>query len=430
VRPAKQEERRRAAETEDRDTATGSRSFIERVSTIGHQPTDSRGVRTRKTTLVVTTLIGAVVVIPWGLFYISIGLVLTGMIPLVYATLSAIGIAHFQRTQDDRFLRYEQIVLFLVLPVLVHVTLGGFVNSSGVVMYSIIGVLGGVTSADAKRGWLWFAAYSAFVFVLIPLDPIFRTWAPELSANFIATLLAINILTVSLLVYLFTLVYVQARSRLAAQLAEERERSERLLLNVLPASIAARLIDGEQPIADRYDEVAVLFADIVDFTPLSEGMSADDLVAGLNGVFSAFDDLAAAHGVEKIKTIGDAYMVVSGAPHPGADVNVLADLALRMRASASSQSIGDRAGIAMRFGMDVGPVIAGVIGESKFIYDVYGDTVNMASRMESTGVTNRIQITERVVSQLNERFEITERGPLEVKGKGMVTTYFLDGPES
>jgi guanylate cyclase len=413
-------------EAQNLDTATASRSFVGRVLTIGQKPTDSRGVRTRKTTLVITTIIGAIVVIPWGLFYISIGLVLTGMIPLVYTTLSAIGIAHFQRTRDDRFLRYEQIVLFLLLPMLVHVTLGGFVNSSGVVMYSIIGVLGGVTSADAKRGWLWFAAYSAFIFALIPLDSVLRTWAPELSANFIATLLAVNILTVSLLVYLLTLVYVQARSRLAAELAEERERSERLLLNILPASIATRLIEGERPIADRYDEVAVLFADIVDFTPLSEHLSADDLVAGLNNVFSEFDALVAAHGVEKIKTIGDAYMVVSGAPDPGADVNVLADLALRMRASASRQRIGDRVGIAMRLGMDVGPVIAGVIGESKFIYDVYGDTVNMASRMESTGVTNKIQVTERVVSRLNGRFDITKRGPLDVKGKGAVTTYFID----
>ena len=139
-------------EAQNLDTATTSPSFVGRVLTIGQKPTDSRGVRTRKTTLVVTTIIGAIVVIPWGLFYVSIGLVLTGMIPLVYTTLSAIGIAHFQRTRDDRFLRYEQVVLFLLLPTLVHVTLGGFVNSSGVVMYSIMGVLGAVTFADTKRG--------------------------------------------------------------------------------------------------------------------------------------------------------------------------------------------------------------------------------------------------------------------------------------
>jgi guanylate cyclase len=405
-----------------------ARSLINRFVAIGHSANDSRGVQTRKTTLLVTTVIGAIVVIPWGLFYISIGLVVTGMIPIVYAILSAIGILHFRRTRDDRFLRYEQITLFLLLPMLVHFTLGGFVNSSGVIMYSIIAVLGAMTVADARRGEFWFVAYAVLVILLIPLDPLLRTWAPDLSQDFIAILLAINIITVSLLVYLFTLVYVRARSRLAAELAEERERSERLLLNVLPASIATRLKDGEKPIADRHDSVAVLFADIVDFTPMSENLLAEELVDALNSIFSVFDEIALEHGVEKIKTIGDAYMVMSGAPDPGKDVNDLAAVALAMRDAAATHTLGGAGIVSMRFGMDVGPVVAGVIGESRFIYDVYGDTVNTASRMESNGVPDRIQITGRVVDELDSRFTVTERGSIEIKGKGTITTYFLDGP--
>jgi guanylate cyclase len=400
--------------------------MIDRIAAIGYLPDDSRSTRTRKTTLVITTIIGAIVVIPWGLFYISIGLVFTGLIPITYAVLSAFGVAHFGRTKDDRFLRYEQIGLFFLLPVLVHITLGGFVNSSGVVMYAIVGLLGAVSFADAKRGGLWFAGYAAVVIVLIPLDPLLRTWAPDLSTNFIVTLLAANILTVSLLVYLLTLVYVRARLRLADELAEERERSERLLLNVLPASIAARLIDGEKPIADQYDSVAILFADIVDFTPMSENLSPDELVLSLNSIFSEFDEIALAHGVEKIKTIGDAYMVMSGAPDPGKDVNDLAAVALAIRDAATNQTLGNGGSVSIRLGMDVGPVVAGVIGESRFIYDVYGDTVNTASRMESNGVPNKIQITGRVAEQLDDQFLITERGPIEIKGKGTVTTYFLE----
>jgi adenylate cyclase len=403
--------------------------MIDRVMSIGHLPGDSRYTRTRKTTLVVTTIIGAVVVIPWGLFYISIGLVITGLIPITYAALSAIGIAQFKRTKDDRFLRYEQIVLFLMLPTLVHFTLGGFVNSSGVVMYSIIGVLGAVSFADARRGGLWFAGYAAVVIALVPLDPVLRTWAPDLSANFVATLLAANILMVSLLVYLLTLVYVRARSRLADELAEERERSERLLLNVLPASIAARLIGGEKPIADHYDSVAILFADIVDFTPISEHLSPDELVESLNSIFSEFDKIALAHGVEKVKTIGDAYMAMSGAPDPGKDVDDLAAVALAIRDAAAAQSLGSAGSVSIRLGMDVGPVVAGVIGESRFIYDVYGDTVNTASRMESNGLPNKIQITGRVAEQLDDRFLVIERGPMEIKGKGTATTYFLEGSD-
>ncbi len=234
------------------------RSLMERTAAIGQRPDDTRGLKTRKTTLVITTIIGAIVVIPWGIFYVGIGLVFTGMIPLFYATLSAVGIIHFHRTKDDRFLRYGQTILFLLLPTLVHITLGGFVNSSGVVMFSIIGVLGAVSYADTKHGGIWIAGYAVVVLALVPIDPILRTWAPSLSENFIAAFLAINILLVSLLVYLLTLVSGRARSRLAAELAEERERSERLLLNVLPASIAARLITANKPIADRYDNVAIL----------------------------------------------------------------------------------------------------------------------------------------------------------------------------
>ena len=407
------------------DTATPS--LIARVSTIGHQPGDDRNVRTRKTTLVVTTMIGAIAVIPWGILYVSIGLVITGMIPLVYSALSAIGIVHFHRTRDDRFLRNEQVVLFFLLPILVHITLGGFVNSSGVAMYSIVSFLGAVSYADTKRGVLWFAGFAVLVLSLVLLDPILRTWAPDLSANFITALLAANILTLALLVYLLTLVYVRARSRLAAELAEERERSERLLLNVLPMSIAQRLKEGEKPIADRYDSVAVLFADIVDFTPMSEQLSAGDLVDALNAIFSEFDKIATAHGVEKVKTIGDAYMAMSGAPDPGTDVNDLADVALAIRDAAVGQSLGNGERVSMRFGMDVGPVVAGVIGQSRFTYDVYGDTVNTASRMESSGQRDRIQITKRVAEQLDKRFIVSKRGPVEIKGKGTVTTYFLEG---
>lgn len=403
-------------------------NLIQRVSQLGTSDTDDRATRTRKTTLVLTTVIAATIVIPWGMFYMAIGLPRAGAIPLVYSAVSFAAIAHFAKTHDDTFLRYEQTTLLLVLPVLVHIALGGFVTSSGVAMYTIIGIVGALTFASPKRPWYWFGAYAVLMLLLVPLDSTFRRWAPDLSDEFIATFLAVNMLTTALIVFMSMAVYRNERHRLAAELAEERKRSEDLLLNVLPASIATRLIDGETTIADRYDEIGVLFADIVDFTPLSERLSADDLVDGLNGLFSVFDELALNHGVEKVKTMGDSYMVISGAPERGTDMVALASLALDMRDAAADVSIGDRNGVDMRFGMDVGPGIAGVIGESKFIYDVYGDTVNMASRMESHGEPNRIQITERAADQLRSRFDITERGTIDIKGKGMATTYFLNGP--
>jgi guanylate cyclase len=397
-----------------------------RVSRLGSREDDDPAVQTRKTTLVLTTIIVSAIVVPWGIFYMWIGVPLAGAIPLVYATLSVIGVAHLAHTRDAKFLQYEQILLLLTLPVLVHIVLGGFINSSGVVMYSFVGVIGALSFATARPG-MWFGGYTVLVLALLPLDSTLRSWAPDLPFGVVTALFAVNIASTGFIVFMSMSVYVRARDQIALELDNERARSDRLLLNVLPEAIANRLKDGEQPIADRYDEVAVLFADIVDFTPLSESLSADDLVEGLNRLFGVFDELALIQGVEKVKTIGDSYMVISGAPEPGADTQSLARLALDMREAAAAIRIGDREGIAMRFGMDVGPAVAGVIGESKFIYDVYGDTVNMASRMESHGEPNKIQITERVATSLTGRFDITERGLTDIKGKGAMRTFFLNG---
>jgi guanylate cyclase len=217
-----------------------------------------------------------------------------------------------------------------------------------------------------------------------------------------------------------------------ATLGTERERSERLLLNVLPAKIAERLKGADGRIAERFDDVTVLFADLVGFTSFAEGMDPDELVALLDEIFSAFDDLADGAGLEKIKTIGDAYMVAGGLPerrpdHPAA----VARMALGMRdeLSAIEARRGMRDAFSLRIGIDTGPVVAGVIGRRKFIYDLWGDTVNTASRMESHGVAGEIQVTSRTRDRLVDAFELHPRGTVDVKGKGPMETHFLVGPK-
>ncbi|GAB4479845.1 MAG: hypothetical protein Kow00124_25930 [Anaerolineae bacterium] len=208
----------------------------------------------------------------------------------------------------------------------------------------------------------------------------------------------------------------------------ERERSERLLLNVLPGPIAERLKRNEATIADSFPEVTVLFADIVDFTPLSQRFNPDELVALLNGIFSAFDELTERHGLEKIKTVGDAYMVVGGLPQPRPDhTAAVADLALAMQEAIGEFHTPDGEPFRMRVGMHTGPVVAGVIGSTKFIYDLWGDTVNTASRMEAFGVPGAIQVTEAIYTRLCDAFHMEERGMVEVKGKGAMRTYLLHG---
>jgi class 3 adenylate cyclase len=214
------------------------------------------------------------------------------------------------------------------------------------------------------------------------------------------------------------------QARLALQ--EEKEKSEQLLLNILPLPIATRLKQGRSTIADHFAEVTVMFADIVEFTQLSEHLSPQDLVALLNDIFSQFDHMAEQHQLEKIKTIGDAYMVVGGIPHERCDhAQAVADMALDMQAMA--QAFSDRTGqsFRLRIGINTGPVVAGVIGTKKFIYDLWGDTVNTASRMESFGVAEHIQVTETTYQCLKDTHALDLRGEVWVKGKGHMRTYFL-----
>jgi class 3 adenylate cyclase len=215
----------------------------------------------------------------------------------------------------------------------------------------------------------------------------------------------------------------------AKRLVERTSReNERLLLSILPASIAQRLRDGEVVIADRFDEMAVLFADVVDFTPLSTRLSPVELIDTLNVVFSAFDALADKHGLEKIKTVGDSYMVVGGI-ETGADDPAarLADMGLEMVEVARAASRATGHPLEIRIGMNVGPTVAGVIGVKRFIYDVWGDTVNTASRMESLGLPGRVQVTRATRDRLAHTHGFERRGIIDVKGKGQLETWFLLG---
>jgi class 3 adenylate cyclase len=202
--------------------------------------------------------------------------------------------------------------------------------------------------------------------------------------------------------------------------------NERLLLSILPASIATRLKSGDAGIADHFSEVSVLFADIVGFTELSGGMSPKTLVSLLDDLFTLFDQLAREHRVEKIKTVGDCYMAVSGVPEERADhAPALADMALEMVEALKEFNRNQGTFLQIRIGLNTGPVVAGVIGRSKFIYDLWGDTVNTASRMESTGVPNRVQVTEQMQRALASKFELESRGEVEVKGKGRLPAWLL-----
>lgn len=221
------------------------------------------------------------------------------------------------------------------------------------------------------------------------------------------------------------------RQIIEACLRTEQEKSDRLLLNILPAEIAQQLKQEQSAIANRFDTVTILFADIVDFTGLSTQISPIELVNSLNQIFSSFDRLAEFYGLEKIKTIGDAYMVVGGLPTPCKNhATAVAQMALDMQQSISQFKTATGKSFQLRIGINTGSVVAGVIGLKKFSYDLWGDAVNLASRMESHGVIGKIQVSETTYTFLKDEYKLEKRGEIKVKGRGEVTTYFLIGKNS
>jgi class 3 adenylate cyclase len=281
----------------------------------------------------------------------------------------------------------------------------------------------------------WAAGYRLWVLAVVAWfggGPLVWVTVSDLPPAFRAQLLNGAVSDLALLAAVLLLgEAVRARRALDQEhrlLLAEQERSERLLLNVLPAPIADRLKRGEEVIADDFTEVTVLFADLVDFTARSRDTTPERVVQLLDDLFSALDTLAERYRLEKIKTIGDAYMVVGGLPNPRPDhAQAVADMALDVRAEVARHTDPTGEPLAVRIGIDTGPVVAGVIGRRKFSYDLWGDTVNTASRMESDGVPGCIQVTERTWRRLRDGYRLQRRGPIQVKGKGEMTTWFLVG---
>ena len=404
-----------------RPTPGGIRRSIERLASLGVSPGDNDEICVQKVTLTLAAMTVTVLSVVWVGTYLVLGLPQSAAIPFTYQVVSVVTLAIFARTKDYRFFRFSQVVLIIWLPFLLQWSLGGYAASSAVSLWALEGALGAMFFFTAAGAIPWFVLFIVLTVVSGLAEPWLSQHAAVIPTPLVTAFFVLNIVGVSVTAYLLLQVAIRARDSALAS-------SERLLLNVLPRSIAERLKREPGIIADSHPDVTVVFADVVDFTPFAERTAPERVVGVLDEIFSSFDGLAERLGLEKIKTVGDAYMVVAGLPDPRPDhPEAGADMALAMQAELGRLCTALNLDLRIRVGMHSGPVIAGVIGRRKFSYDLWGDAVNTASRMESSGLPGRIQVTETVFERLRAGYSFEPRGEVDIKGKGPLHTYLLTG---
>ncbi len=394
----------------------GLRMRIPLIAQIGADRRDSDDVALQKVILISVVLASAVAAALWSLVYIAVGAWAAGAIPATYSILSVANTALLGSFRRYQVYRFTQLTLILLLPWLMMISLGGFHNSSAVILWSTLCPLGALIVHDLRAASRWFC-----VFLLLLAGGAFLQspgGSASLPPSMVTIFYILNIGCVLSVVFAMLYYFVDKKNVFQA-------KSEMLLLNILPVEISNILKGEHRTIADQYDDASILFADVVEFTPLARSMSPTELVGLLDEVFVCFDLLVEKYQLEKIKTIGDCYMVVAGVPRPRADhAHALARLALDMQACVDKREFCGRR-LTFRIGMNSGPVVAGIIGRKKFIYDLWGDAVNMASRMESHGQSQAIQITHATYELIKDDFICETRGSIDVKGSGEMEIWHI-----
>jgi adenylate cyclase len=399
------------------------RAFMKRLfnvmAGIGARPNEDDDSRLRRMVFIWASLAGVPCLAIYCGVFTFLGAPLAAGIMFAYMAICLIDLIAFSMTGRG----FSQFLLFLTLSPLIAslllvIIFGGLMASAMHVVWGLLTPLGALVVYGPKAARRCFAGYVGVLGLGTFLSYNITDPINVLDPRGISALMGLNIIGVSAFSFTILHYFVRERDLALGLVRSERERSETLLLNILPKDIVSILKRESRTIADHFDGASILFADVVDFTPMSEKMSPTELVDLLNEIFSYFDTLVEKYDVEKIKTIGDCYMVASGVPRPRPDhANVLARLALDMREFVNQRTFGGHK-VNLRIGINSGPVVAGVIGRKKFIYDLWGDAVNTASRMESHGSNGTIQITRATYELIKDDFVCEPRGMVYVKGKG------------
>jgi guanylate cyclase len=394
-----------------------ARDVIDRLIGLADEPAESDDDRLRKRVAVVAgyVLVFASLQLP----FLGQGLALGWFAGATLVVINGVNLLFLARTR--RFTRYVTVLAgsVLLVPAVIEIALGGLGGASAAVVFAFLAPVLALLALGPQRATVWFVAFLAVVAGVVLLDPLVSS-SIEPQPYPLRLVWYFANLAVPLGMTFALLRYTDIRRRRA------EARSEELLTNAIPASISSRLRRGESRIADTYPDTTVLFADLEGFTPWARVTDPDQVVAFLDDLFSRFDALAERHGVEKIKTVGDAYMAVAGAPEPNPDhASAAIDLGRAMLEVVAEARERASVHLALRVGLASGPVVGGVIGSRRILFDLWGDTVNTADRMQSSGVPDRIQVAASTYELLRDRHAFEQRDPIEVKGLGPMTTYLL-----
>ena len=382
---------------------------------------DTSSVRSEKNTIFLIALPCSVAGIFWGVAYaVILGWGLSASLPFIFAAIVGSSLVVSHATKNHYYAVYAQTISIILITGVIQWSIGGLFDSGIILVWAAIGPLAALLFFTPKKATPFFVLYFVVLGITVGFDGYFSENALDVSDTFKLIFFGMNLGVSSLLIFIFSGYFVNTA-------ISERAKADRLLLNVLPAEIAETLKESEDTIADHYESVSVLFADVVGSTPLFATLAPTEVVDWLNEVFSVLDELVERHGLEKLRTMGDGYMVGSGVPGTRED-HSRALVACSLDMIEALKSLPPRNGKRMtfRFGINSGPVVAGVIGKSKFHYDLWGDTVNVASRMESYSEESRLHISQSTYEMIKDEFECVSRGITDIKGKGEMETWFVE----
>jgi len=413
--------------------------FLSRLRHAGIEAQDSEDLKIRKTIMVFAMGLMTAAPMFWLSVYWLMGIQLSATLPFGFQIVSVATLLIYVASRNFAFFCYAQLALFLFFPFVAQLSIGSFISASGVVLWGILAPICAVPVLGARASIPWFAGHIAIIamcgFVDFQLANSMQT-APQVPLRTSAVFFSLNFIAISAMAYFVLRFAAVQKERYENELGDahrllqiEQDRSEKLLLNILPTPIAERLKMDNQTIADGFADVTVMFADIVNFTRIAEGMAPSRIFSMLNTVFSGFDLLAEKHDLEKIKTIGDAYMVAGGLNEEKAVdyTRAIANMALDMRSLLETDAEMKQMQIEIRMGIGTGPVVAGVVGKKKFIYDLWGDTVNIASRITTEGAPGMIHVDATTYRRLRDHFDFDPPQSMHLKGKGDTTVYRLTG---